>query len=78
MRIAMAKLKINLPPAPADTFEDRKLIPVPEWRERNGVSKSQWHRHRDEMPPTIRISARREAISVGDERRWQEARRRGA
>jgi hypothetical protein len=27
------------------------------------------------MPPRIRLSAKREGITIGDERRWQQARR---
>jgi predicted DNA-binding transcriptional regulator AlpA len=60
---------------PIDDFEDRRVLTLVEFRKRNRISRTTFYRLIDEMPPRIRLSAKREGITIGDERRWQQARR---
>jgi hypothetical protein len=61
--------------SPTD-FEDRRVLSVPEFRERNKISKTQWFRLKQagKTPRTVRLSAQREGVRLCDERAWQEAR----
>ena len=62
------------------TLEDQKVLTVDEWAELNGISRPTALRllKVGDGPPTIRLSKRRVGIRLGDNRRWQEARIRGA
>jgi hypothetical protein len=66
-----------------DAFELRRVTPVPAWRQRNHMSKSEWHRRRrlqregapgseNLLPKTIRLSAHREGVTLAAEIAWQE------
>ncbi len=59
-----------------DDFEDRRVLTVPEFRERNRLSKTTWWRLKQVgmTPRTIRLSPHREGITIAEERRWQQSR----
>ena len=61
-----------------DSFEDRRVLTPAEFRARNRISRTQYYRHIDEMPPRIQLSEKRHGITVKAEREWQQSRTVGA
>jgi predicted DNA-binding transcriptional regulator AlpA len=61
-------------------IEDQRVLTVDEWAELNGISRPTALRvlKAGDGPPTIQLSKRRIGVRVGDNRRWQESRVRGA
>jgi predicted DNA-binding transcriptional regulator AlpA len=59
-----------------DDFEDRRVLTVPEFRERNKISKTTWWRLKQagETPRLISLTRKLKGVTLGEERRWQESR----
>jgi predicted DNA-binding transcriptional regulator AlpA len=72
----LAALLSTTTPEPPDSFEDRRVLTLPEFRRRNKLSRTTYWRLKvaGETPATIQLSARREGITVAEERRWQQSR----
>jgi hypothetical protein len=72
-------------PAPEPvSLEDNIGLPAAQWRKRNGMSKTEWHRRRKRiaagepgsenlLPERIRISPQREIITLRADAKWRAA-----
>ena len=70
----------HVPEPEAISHADNAGLTPAQWRERNGMSRSEWHRRRRRiangedpglLPERIRVSAQREIITLKAEAKWR-------